>query len=60
MLCRACGMDSRTENACEWCNKPIQGAAPKGQGTAFPTAPPAAPLLNVPPLTRTHNQMHRR
>ena len=49
MLCRACGMDSRTENACEWCNKPMQGLAPKGQGTAFPTAPPAAPLLNVPP-----------
>jgi hypothetical protein len=50
MLCRACGMDSRTENACEWCNKPMQGPAPKGQGTAYPTAPPAAPLLNTPSL----------
>ena len=48
MLCCACGMDSRTENACEWCNKPMQNVAPDGEGTPYPTAPPAAPLLNAP------------
>ncbi len=50
MLCRACGMESRTANVCEWCNKNIQGSGSKEQGTVRP-APAAlnASSLYAPP-----------
>ncbi len=49
MLCRACGMESRTANVCEWCNRSIPGS---GQSAAPPVNAPSlnAPSLNTPSL----------
>lgn len=51
--CRACGMDSRTTDVCEWCKKPLS-AQSQPQTLAQPTMslnapPPGAMPLNAPP-----------
>ena len=48
MLCRACGMESRTPNVCEWCRKPLQGTGSGGQGLGQPPDQPAAqPIARI-------------
>ena len=43
MLCRACGMESRANDVCEWCKKPMQ------PGASVPPGQPAGQALNAPP-----------
>ncbi len=61
MMCRACGMDSRTNDRCEWCKKPMGGAQVPltGSPAPFNAAPPAQqrmPLTAPPPQPLTAPQ----
>lgn len=50
MYCRACGMESRTTDRCEWCKKPLL-PLPGQPPLVGPPTQTAAPPPQTPPLT---------
>ncbi len=39
MLCRACGLDTKRTDYCEWCKKPLAGGQPVAPTAAVPNVP---------------------
>ncbi|HLV81507.1 MAG TPA: hypothetical protein VKT32_14570, partial [Chthonomonadaceae bacterium] len=56
MYCRACGMESRTTDICEWCKKPLP-PPPGPQSAAGQPQQGAPPLAGTAPLARPLTEM---